>query len=318
MKLLNCVLSYNRYYYLKNTVESLLEHFRFGDTVVVDDGSDDQMVKEYLAKLEHEGIHVDRRERWGDPQMYQYLHGGLYDNMDAGVKLAMEGGYDYIHFIQDDVQFVWHDPNLLKKVEHIFDTLPDASMVENIFFYGIGRDIILARLELLPQANCYHRRPHGMLDLGIASVALLKEHSFRFGNGVESTNSAWWRRHGYRTYRLHSPTMLQVPWPGVIRTSQEPSGGFKPSYKYFMKPLDEGQIRRLTSRPLEEIPFAEDYCLPWGWSCPTPYWNRPDNYDGYRRALYRKWRKRLSPVRKVARALVPGPVRDTLRALLAG
>jgi hypothetical protein len=280
VRLLNCVFSYNRYYYLKNAVESLIEYFRFGDTLIVDDGSTDPSLLDYLSYLETKNVGIIRQPGRSDESFYMNSHGGLYENMDTAVQFASIHGYDYIQFIQDDVQFIWHDPQLLTKVETIFRTFTDAAQVGNIFFKGIVRAETLRRLELIPQANCYHLQPYGMSDMGIVPVALLKEHGFRFGNGSEKPNSAWWRRRGYRAYSLSAPTMSWVPWPGVIQFGNESAEGHPPVQKYYLEPLDGHQIERLLTKPLKDVPFAEDYCLPWDWNCPKPYWftYNPEEY----------------------------------------
>jgi hypothetical protein len=248
--------------------------------------------------------------------MYQYLHGGLYENMDVAVDLAEGGSYDYVHFIQDDVQFMWHDADLPAKVKRIFQ-IPGASMVETVFFWGIVRDRIAKSLEFVPEANCYHRKPHGLLDMGIMPVRLLQEQQFRFGNGIESTNSAWWRRRGFKAYRLHSPVMMYVPWPPNFRPNKGQRGDVVPPVnKYLLRPLSDAQIEKLTARPLAEIPFAEDYCFPWGWKCKTPYWGKPAGDVEYDKSRYYSWRRLLAPVRQFARFLVPRPARAFLRAVL--
>lgn len=313
MKLLNCVLSYNRYYYLRNTVESLLEYFRFGDTLVVDDGSSDPRLTAYLADLARRGIAVARRER--EPGAAQAKHGGLYANMDLGVERAAAGGYDYVQFIQDDVQFLWHDPAVLEKTERIFRALSDCSLVENIFFNAIVRGVVEKRVELVPEANCYHRRPHGMLDQGIAPVSLIQRMGFRFASGNEGANSKWWRQRGYRTYRLHSPSMAFVPWPATLRHSQQASEGLAPPERYYLKPLTDVQVRRLTDRPLSELPFAEDYCEPWGWTCPKPYWYGPD-LRGYEHSLHRIRHGWLRRLRALGRAALPPFLRRRIKGLV--
>lgn len=304
MKLLNCILTYNRYYYLKNTVESLTEFFRFGDLLVVDDGSNDPKVAEYLSQLEHHGIHVIRQTHWQDQSFYGgHPFGGLHENMDVAVQFCISHGYDFIHFIHDDVQFMWHDPELLAKVKRVFEAFPDATQVVNIFCKGITRKESRRRWEPRPEANCYFLSPFGMGDMGIIPVALLKEHSFRFGNGNEKLNSSWWRRRGYKAYALHSPTLTLVPSPSVVRDSRQVEEGTRPVHKYYLKPLGAHQVERLRTRPLEELPVDEDYCLPWGWSCPRPYRYTAD-LGQYKR------------LRKLTRPLVPRRLRSAIRAFV--
>jgi len=302
VKLLNCIISYNRYCYLKNTIESLIEYFRFGDTLIVDDGSDDQHVVDYLSELESRAVHVIRHQPWASQPYHVFGHNDLYENMDVGVTFAIDHGYDYIHFVQDDVQFMWHDQELLTRVEYIFQTLPDAAQVSNLFYQAIFAGIEARRPEPVPHANCYHSRPHGMSAMGIVPVNLLKKHNFRFGNGDENTNSGWWRRQGYRAYALHAPIVALVPWPSVFYRGRLVAEGCRPVNKYYLKPLESHEIKRLLSRPLEEIPYTEDYCLPWGWSCPTPYWSIGETKE-YKRLLSKG--KSRTRFRQALRRLLP-------------
>jgi len=319
VKLLNCVFSYNRFFYLKNTVESLIEYFRFGDTMIVDDGSTDAKTVAYLNELERHGVVVIRQESKVREGFNWNAHGGLYENMDTAVQYAISNNYDFIQFIQDDVQFMWHDADLPVRVQHIFEALPDAAQVVNLFFKGVVREETARRLEIIPDAHCYHLRPYGMMDMGINSVPLLKKHSFRFGNGTEKNNSDWWRRRDYKAYLLSSPSMLWVPWPDVIQFDKQCAEGRAPVHKYYLKPLDDEQIGRLANRPLEDIPFAEDYCLPWGWSCPQPYWFTASNPQEYNRLA---GITPPSPARPlwwtVGRTVVPDVVKTRLGRALRG
>lgn len=288
-----------------------MEYFQFGDTVVIDDGSDNLELLDYLFSLQRRGIGVIHRPRWPAPGFYVMPHGGLYENMDAAIDFAMSHGYDYVNFIQDDVQFMWHSPNLLSEIERIFHTLPNACQVGNIFDKAILKDARKPRFQPVPQADCYHITFHAMADIGIIPVALIKELGFHFGNGVESSNSLWWYRRGYKRYCLKSPTMAWVPWPEVMQQDLRVSNGRMPVERYYLKPLEDHQIKKLLERPLEDIPFTEDYCFPWGWDCPTPYW--------FSRGKSRpKWAK---PARQLARQLVPkrlkAPLSNALRSLIS-
>lgn len=243
-----------------------MEHLRFGDTLVVDDGSDGTSLLDYLAQLEARGLAVIRNQRNGK----NAFHGGLYGCMNQALDFAIDGGYEYIHFIQDDMQFMWHDPNILEKVELIFNELEDAVQV-GVFFH---KKILIntpERLQSLENQCCYHLKPYGMSDLGFVRLSLINKHGFRFGQS-ENETSAYWRQRGYRFYLLGSPVLAWIPWPTIFSSGKQDGSLKPPPHKYYLKPLDLSQIRRLNNRPLEEVPYHEDYCVPWGWACLRPYW----------------------------------------------
>jgi glycosyltransferase involved in cell wall biosynthesis len=293
VRLLHCVVSFNRFPYLKNTVESLHEFLQFGDLLVVDDGSDDPATQDYLGTLEADkNTAVIRQEPWRHDTYEIYGHNDFFENLDIGVAYAIDGNYDYINFVQDDVQFMWHDDSIPEQVERTFSTLADAAQVILSFFPGIYACADFPQLALVKQCECYHYRPHGMISMGIVPVKLLKDKDYRFGNGDEATNSGWWRRSGYRAYMLRNPVMARVPWPQVWWRGQQVSEGHAPSARYYLKPLEPSDVDSLRSRPLSEIPYQEHYCHPWEWHCKRPYWytRKSDKYQELRGCALRALR----------------------------
>lgn len=269
MNILTCILSYNRGEYLRNTVDSFFECFRYGDLVVLDDFSPDEKTQQVLVKLALRGISVlcphKNRDKMG-------MHGGLYDNMDYGLQLAVDGGYEYVQFIQDDMQFVWFNSNIKSQIDCIYSLLPNTSMVENTFWGKSAEPYLASKLELYPDAKCSNRVKRGMIDVGIWKTQVLLNTRFSFGNGTEKTNSLWWRRQGFRSYRLHSPSLCFVPEAPVYRnrTRLYLVDVVKPK-RLLIEPLSSEAILRLCSAGINKFAFDEDYCKPWGWECETPY-----------------------------------------------
>lgn len=260
MRLLTIVPTYNRPLYLENAVRSVRELLRFGDVLVVDDGSDDPAQHRLLDVLEEAGVRVSRRPR-GDGR----FHGNLYDCMNHGLEQALRGGYDFVNFVQDDMQWMRHDPALPELVEAMFETLPDAAQVSTVFYKRIVPGL-RNRLELIEEARCYHVRPYGMADTGFVPLALVEREGFRF-HGTEGTTSAFWRDRGHRLYAAHAPHLAWLPFPAILEQTLGP-----PPREYYLKPIDDSAAARLEARPLEDIPFHEQWCLPWGWSALQPFW----------------------------------------------
>ncbi len=280
MRLLAALFCYNRYHLLHNSIQSFLAYGPDADLLVVDDGSDDPRVIAYLEEVKtRPRVTVIRRDRQATDG-----HGGLYPNMDKAVDQAIAHDYSHIFFLQDDVQFMWKDPQFEARVEHVFKTRPNAAMVNCFFLKGIIARQLRERLEPHEEAKAWHIKPYGIVDIGIMPVALLKEKQWRF-IGTENKNSAIWVDWGYKLYALSAPTLAFIPWPEV-RVNDKVSGKERtPKREYFLKPLDDAQIKKLQSLPLSVIPYHEHYCLPWGWKCFSPYWFTKFSWKHYMRYL---------------------------------
>lgn len=296
MRLLNCVFTYNRPQYLRNAIDSLAEYFTWGDTIVFDDGSDDADQQRYLSQAEQGGISVIRRERQADDVKRSL--GGLYAAMNRALEVATERGYDYAQFFQDDMQFMWRDPEQLEKVHGIFDAFPDAAQVSLDFFKALSPDIP-RELELVASPPCYRHRRFGIFDTGILHLGRLRQAHFRFGGWEKETGEAFYRK-GYRVYYVHSPVLTRIPWEMTVKRGQRRGRLRLPRERYYMKPLNGEQVRRLTSRPLEEVAYYEDYCFPWGWGCLTPYW-----HGVFTSSSYWKYIRLLSRLVRIGRPRFP-------------
>jgi len=109
------------------------EFFKLGDRLVVDDGSSDLVYSSIwrpwnqteTSCFARAGIEVGTGRR------------GLEMAMDRAVTFALEREYDYVNFVQDDTQFVWHDPLFMAKVVEVFERFPDALQVSYHFFKKI-------------------------------------------------------------------------------------------------------------------------------------------------------------------------------------
>lgn len=268
MKLLNVIFTYNRYYLLRNTVESFWEFGPGGDLLIIDDGSEDPLVKKYLLDLKKEGVEV-MSEIWSN----ESFHGGLYSNMNKAVSYAIQRNYTHIFFLQDDIQFMWHDEHFIERVESFFSQCSEASTITPIFFKGIVKDQMYLNTEVVTELKAWKLLAFGIIDIGIAPVEIFKDPSRRFGFSSEKKNSSHWRELGYNAYVMSAPILAWVPWPygGLWRRGWAPTRSF-PRKKYFLKPFTEEQIKKLNINPLDRLPFHEEYCKPWGWKCLSPYY----------------------------------------------
>lgn len=267
MKLLTAIFSYNRYYLLKNAIESFYEFGPDSDLLVVDDGSSDSRIREYLEHVKKEkgaAVIVSTSHIYG-------FHGGLYENMNRAVEYALARDYTHIFFVQDDMQFMWEDESFLQRVKGIFDGLTDAAMILPVFQKGIVQDTFKERFEVHPNWYVWHLKPYGICDLGIMPLSLIKKHKWGFGES-EGKNGQIWRELGYKLYVTTTPIIAWVPWPQVKKFNKIFGSERKPMSKYFLKPLTKEQIQKLEGQGVSAIPCHEDFCFPWGWRCLSPYW----------------------------------------------
>lgn len=307
MKILNCIITYNRPYYLKNTVDSLMEYFRFGDILVVDDASEDERQIAYLKRLESGPVKVIYRP---DDREQQSNRGGLYAAMNEALEYANSRHYDYIQFIQDDMQFLWHDRRIMEKIQTIFKLHEDALHVTNTFLKKITKYQLLEskRVEIFEQSRSYHFQPYSVMDHGFLNVQRCREVGYYILSEGEKVNSAHWRSKGFKSYMLHAPTLAWIPWPqayrdrdlqvwgrrslrALTRLTQAPG---RPKRKYYLTPLNPEQATLLQSKPMEAWPFVEDYSRPWGWTCLYPYWfgvfSTKDDLRAYMNLIKGFWR----------------------------
>jgi len=268
MRILYVIISYNRYFLLKNAVESLLAYAPAGNLLIVDDGSNDPRLLQYYEHLKRERkAHIRQGTHEGSERI---LHGGLYRCMNIGMDYAIQHDYSHVFYLQDDVQFMWKDDHLVKRIENVFNRCPDAAMVSPIFQKKIIARAMRARLQPNVAGDCWHMTPYGIADIGCVPVKLLAEKRWRFGE-TETKNHVQWASWGYKLYCLRAPVIAWVPWPLVY--NRETRSGIEryPRKQFLLKPLSPRSIRRLCSLPLGHIPYTEDFCFPWQWWCWSPY-----------------------------------------------
>ena len=176
MKFLTVIFCYNRFNHMKSMVDSWFEFFDEGDLLIVDDNSTDPDLVAYLDSLKKDGVNVEIMDK---QSQYGHVHGGLYENMDFAVDYARTRGYEYIYFLQDDLQFLWKNPDFLDTIEDLFARFPGTCMIQNSFVQKIwvDRGIVDRKVISIEDGPCY--------TVGITRTDLLVDNNFRFAIGDE-------------------------------------------------------------------------------------------------------------------------------------
>jgi len=290
VRLLNCVISYNRYYYLRNTLESLSSFFPFGDTIVIDNDSSDPILLQYLEELEASSrcrIVRNRRER-GEPGTFDPGRPGFWEAVEYGIRQAVSGEYDYVQLIEDDVQFMWYDPTHMDKIHQIFTARSDCLWLSSLFVDRLD-PAAEATLELIDDPQCYRSRTYSQHSTGFLSVKRVKETGYRFVDSNEAEKK--WAGLGFRAYVMATPVVAWVPWASGYRSGKLVGSLRPPVQEYYLKPLDERQIDRLRERTPKELPFDDIYCHPWGWATLRPYASYLRNDRDYAKRLLAQWKR---------------------------
>jgi hypothetical protein len=291
---LTAVFSYNRGQLLANCLRSI-ERFSPETTVVIfDDRSDDPQTLEELEAIAARGHEVIVNDEVSTAE-----YGNHNANLDRAVQLSRARGYRLLHLVEDDTQFVWHNPGLAAEVSSIFAALPDAVQVSPLFWKFASK----ASGVLVAGQAAYRLRQAPGCAIGFVDVDRLAERGFRH-LADEAQTTALGAELGLELLAVPNPVVSRVPWPPYTRHRVGMGSSIRTTKPFLVKPLDVDMVHRLTTRDLETPPYAEDYCVPWGWRCWSPYgWT----------SSYGTWLRGLLIValrRRSIRGLVPRRVGD--------
>ena len=256
-KWLLCLFTYNRYELLRNAVRSIELFFPYGDRLVIDDGSSDQRVRQFLERdLPSQRWKYTIRERIPGRD-----YGGFYNNMRYGLEYALEHGYDYCFFCEDDQQMVWKKDDYEEYVNNVFSTCPDAIQVQPL----LARRILSysTTMEYIKPAHAY-RTDRGFNTTAIWNLDVVRRHSdyrfiCEFGSDLPA-NSAYWMRKGFRLYVQFDPTIAIVPWVNSQSVFHHPDTIVTNNFgkELLLKPLTPDEIAFLKSRP-PSLPAYQEY-----------------------------------------------------------
>jgi hypothetical protein len=294
MRFMTAVFSYNRGQLLTNCVRSIELLSPPTSIVVFDDKSDEVSTLSALADIAERGHEIIVNDTASTAR-----HGNYYENLNRAVHLARTRGFRLLHLFEDDFQFVRRSPELAKDVSVVFDRVPSAGQVSVQFWKFVSK----ASGERLPQMPVYRLAQSPACSLGFVDVDRLHALGFRF-----QADEAQCRKRaaslGLDAIAFANPVTTRVPWPMYARHREVKGARMAGNMSLLVKPLSDEDVRRLFSRDLGYPPYAEDFCVPWGWRCWKPYgWT----------ASYATWIRSLLIVarhRRSIRGLVPRRVGD--------
>jgi len=274
--LMLAVFSCNRMFYLRNCVESILEfmhgplHAGEAELLVVDNASSEPGMDEYLASLPTwVTIH-----RFGDRSPSE-----LYRAMNFAVRLARERGREFVHFIQDDCQFLRADPTLMARIRDLFGARPEIAQLHvNLAwrdkFAKWQREGRVSDVSVGGE-RCLLLQDKPPCDTGVTRVSLFDrigefpgDVSLKGDAGIigEEWLYAQCRRVGALRAQTLRPVMGMLYDAAYVR-GQERIGVYRPPpNRYYIKPLAPEAIARIEERAQGGLcSFIEEFQEPDGW-----------------------------------------------------
>jgi hypothetical protein len=110
---------------------------------------------------------------------------------------------------------------------------------------------------------------YGLTDTGLYDLAKWRARDIRFGDS-ETAHALKYRREGLQVFCHPLPTVAPIPWPAVVRDGKVVGREVQPREKFLLRPLTAAEIDQV--KESTETIWLEDICVPWGWTCLTPYW----------------------------------------------
>lgn len=284
MRLLNIVVSCELPGYLGNALKSLKQLLPIGDTLVIENGRDLDRTKAVIKDAMPDAVLLGRGENRADRKV-----GSLYEAYNEGIEYGLERGYDLLHFIQDDMQWMWYRAGMMERIAEILQSNPSISMVLPLFQKEIVATDFRRRAVPRPDLGTWEI-DYGVADIGIMAAAFIRKTGFRFGS-TEGEHSARVLKMGGRAHVLAAPMISFVPWPAVRRGGQLVGPDLPLDGSLFLKPLNESQIDRLLAAAKSfDVVCADEYCLPSQGKVLWPYWFTECTPE-YLSRVFRWWRQ---------------------------
>lgn len=271
------IIACNRLHYLRNCVRSVL---RFVDLdrvrlLVIDNASTEQGTHEYLSELAKSEPAITIH-RFKDRRPNE-----LYRAMNFAVDFARGAGHEFVHFIQEDSQFLWHDATMLDRVRRLFQERADVAQAHvSLGWHGkVRKWQQQGGCELLHVANDTWLWPRNMppCDTGITRVSLFDatgpypESASLKGDRGQPIGEEWMyaqcRRLGLKRVYSLLPSLGMIPDGACVRGMERIGRYFPPLSEFYLRPLDAEHVRQIQGNAEAGVLSCnEEVSIPDGWS----------------------------------------------------
>lgn len=265
-KLLHAIVGHKFPHYFENSVKSVLSLTENDDIVVVDNASNDPEVTKRLQALSNAEPRVRLVLRTTNDIARNSKVGGLYDAYNEIMEYALDQGYSYVHIMQHDMQLLWWDDSVMRRARELFTEFPECVNIQMMAYQRLSS--LSDTFEYLKPKLMFLRR-YGLTDTGLYDMTKWRVRSMRFG-GYEQEHARKYLNEGLKVFCHPLPTVVPIPWPAVVRSGKIVGREVRPSHEFILRPLSLSEIAQV--KESTERVWSEDVCVPWGWTCLTPYW----------------------------------------------
>jgi len=300
-RVLHAIVGHKLPSYFANAINSVVRVAPNDDILIVDNASNLPMLTRELQSTATREQRVHLLLRDSNDVARNAKVGGLYDAYNEVMDYAMHRGYGYLHIVQHDMQLLWWDENILGLAKEIFAEYPECV---NIHTQALPRHLLLSDgLEYIKPKLALLTH-YGLTDTGLYDLAKWRALDMRFDD-TETAHARRYLDQGLRVICHPLPTVAAIPWPAVVRSGKVLGREVKPCEEFLLRPLTDADISQV--KESTETIWLEDVCVPWGWTCLTPYWVtdlRSINYWVFRyrdirhrgfRAAWPRWERRGLP-----------------------
>tara|TARA_Y100000310_G_scaffold333414_1_gene410934 strand:- start:2282 stop:3184 length:903 start_codon:yes stop_codon:yes gene_type:complete len=286
MKILFCILTCNRYFYLKNCIDSILEFLpaKNIDLLICDNNTVDKRLRKYTTKIE------GRFNSFYLQTFKDRHHAELYRAMNYGIEFARQRNIDVINFVQDDFQYIRKDNDILCKVGSFLSKNPkmvqlNTNMVwkykkkkrGRMGYVSDGDENYAIMKDKFACDNGFTRmsvyNKIGLYPLNkIAFKA--KDHN-RIAGRKKYIEGESWFAHRCKRLKLFraismNPNAAMIFDCAYVRGDYIHGEYFAPKKQFYIKPLSNKLITNVESNNRrKKSTYIENLCEPWGYSVKT-------------------------------------------------
>lgn len=281
-KILFTILTCNRFYYLKNCIESVIRCVDMDriDILIMDNNTIEKGFDEYVNNLclKHKNIMIKK--------FTDRTRGELYRAMNWAIDYAKDNGYEIMDFIQDDIQYLYNLPSHIDDVVKIFDKHKNVVQINCNLAWKRKIDKIGRVDNIIVDGHKYGvLKDKRACDSGFTRVAIYdqigKYPMEAISWGMEKNRyvgkingEIWFGKKCYKrgydralAYQANSGMIFDCAY---VRGNDRYGNYFPPPGDFYFKMLGEKHVKKIKKRTdLNKFSYMEDFCIPDGWEPKT-------------------------------------------------
>ena len=253
--MLIALFSFNKGNELNVALSSLKRHFPNFDVAVWDDNSTNPKTLRILEK------HTPwlKKLTYHTSTEIKGRHGNLYKNMQIAMEYAMEHGYQYLFFTQDDIQVVrTFDSSLMRQYSQLFEMNNDVFQIDPRFVRTECNASYSSQYGgyVFPKED----RRRGYADVGIINLNRASEMGWKFIEGERENKQIAFNKGLIRLFPP-TPLVMHIPFPALYRDRESSKSASLISGRGYFKyrDLNDRDIQKMDSREIEKVPHPLQY-----------------------------------------------------------